>query len=75
MENKEIRILYLYEFKLGHTAADATRNINTAFGKGTVNERTTRRWLTRRLKNFVLETQALTICPADTHLLPLITLF
>jgi len=44
MENKEIRILYLYEFKLGHTAAEATRNINIAFGKGTVNERTTRRW-------------------------------
>lgn len=44
MENKEIRIIYLLEFKLGHSAAEATRNINAAFGAGTASERTTRRW-------------------------------
>ncbi|XP_012225710.1 histone-lysine N-methyltransferase SETMAR-like [Linepithema humile] len=44
MENKEIRLIYLYEFKLGHSAAEATRNINTAFGEGSASERTTRRW-------------------------------
>ncbi|RLU17526.1 hypothetical protein DMN91_009761 [Ooceraea biroi] len=44
MENKEIRIISLYEFKLGHSAALATRNINTAFGEGSANERRTRRW-------------------------------
>jgi transposase len=55
MENKEIRIIYLYEFKLGHIAAEATRNINTAFGKGTVSERTTRRWFEK-------------FCSGDTNL-------
>ncbi|EZA58510.1 Histone-lysine N-methyltransferase SETMAR, partial [Ooceraea biroi] len=37
-------IISLYEFKLGHSAALATRNINTAFGEGSANERRTRRW-------------------------------
>lgn len=44
MDKKEIRIIYLYEFNLGHNAAEATRNINTAFGNGTASDRTTRRW-------------------------------
>lgn len=34
VENKENRAIYV--FKLGHTAAEATRNINAAFGEGTV---------------------------------------
>ncbi|EFN85167.1 hypothetical protein EAI_12923, partial [Harpegnathos saltator] len=29
MECKEMRIIFLYEYKLGHSAAEATRNINT----------------------------------------------
>ena len=44
MEKSQERILFLYEFKLGHKAAEATRNINSAFGADTVSERTTRRW-------------------------------
>ncbi|EFN81026.1 Histone-lysine N-methyltransferase SETMAR, partial [Harpegnathos saltator] len=42
MENKEMRIIFLYEYKLGHSAAEATRNINTAFGEGSVSDRTIR---------------------------------
>ena len=30
----DLRILYVYKFKLGQSAAQATRNINTAFGEG-----------------------------------------
>ncbi|XP_047567353.1 histone-lysine N-methyltransferase SETMAR-like [Lutra lutra] len=41
---KDLRILFLYEFKLGHSAATASRNINSVFGKGSVSERTIRWW-------------------------------
>ena len=34
----------LHEFKLGHSAAEATRNINSAWGMESVAERTVRRW-------------------------------
>ncbi len=44
MKNREIRLIYLYEFKLGHKATEACTNINSAFGKGTVNVRTVQRW-------------------------------
>ncbi|XP_064130194.1 histone-lysine N-methyltransferase SETMAR-like [Loxodonta africana] len=41
---KDLRILFLYEFKLGHSAAEASRNINSVFGGGSVSERTVRWW-------------------------------
>lgn len=41
---KDLRILFLYEFKLGHTAATASRNIISVFGEGSVSERTIRWW-------------------------------
>ncbi|VFV45721.1 histone-lysine n-methyltransferase setmar [Lynx pardinus] len=41
---KDLRILFLYEFKLGHSAATASRNINSVFGEGSVSERTIRWW-------------------------------
>jgi len=44
MDQSQIRVIFLYEFKLGNNAAEAARNINTAFGEGTASERTTRRW-------------------------------
>lgn len=34
MNSHEIEIIFLYEFKLGHSAAKAARNINMAFGEG-----------------------------------------
>ena len=43
MEKKQLRAIFLYEFKLGHKAAEATRNINSAFGQGTTNKRTMQR--------------------------------
>ncbi|XP_028018748.1 histone-lysine N-methyltransferase SETMAR-like [Balaenoptera acutorostrata] len=44
MSSKDLRILFLYEFKLGHSAATASRNINSVFGEGSVSERTIRWW-------------------------------
>lgn len=44
MEGSQKRLLFLYEFKLGHNAAEATRNICRAFGADAANERTTQRW-------------------------------
>jgi len=52
----EIRTIILYEFKLGHNAAEATRNINNAMGKGSVTESTMRRWFGKfRIGDFSLE--------------------
>jgi [histone H3]-lysine36 N-dimethyltransferase SETMAR len=47
MNKSEIRVIFLYELKLGHNAAEATRNINHAFGEDTANERTTQRWFAK----------------------------
>lgn len=44
MEKNQIRAIYLYEYKLGHGAAEASRNINGAIAQGTINERSMRRW-------------------------------
>lgn len=44
MHKKQGRPIFLYEFKPNHKAAAATRNINQAFGQGTVNERTMWLW-------------------------------
>jgi [histone H3]-lysine36 N-dimethyltransferase SETMAR len=44
LSKHEIRIILLHEFKLGHSAAEATRNINSAWGNDTVADRTARRW-------------------------------
>ena len=43
----DLRILYVYKFKLGHSAAQATRNINITFGEGSAAESTIRRWFTK----------------------------
>jgi len=45
MEKKQLRTIFLYEFKrLGYKAAEATRNVNSAFGQGTANESTMQCW-------------------------------
>ena len=38
-EKKQIRVIFLFEFKMGHKAAEATRNMNT-IGPGTAKEQT-----------------------------------
>lgn len=44
MKKKQIRLIFLFEYKLGRRAAEAARNINEAFGRGTANERTVQWW-------------------------------
>ena len=43
----DLWILDVYEFKLGHSAAQATRNINISFGDSSATESTMRRWFAK----------------------------
>ena len=44
MEKKQIRVIFLFQFKLGRKAAETTRDINQTFGIGTTTARTARWW-------------------------------
>nr|CAD26968.1 transposase [Meloidogyne chitwoodi] len=46
-EKKRIRERLLHEFQLGHTAAEAARNIKKALGDNALDESTARRWFTK----------------------------
>ena len=47
MQKKQIRTIFLFQFKLGRKAAETARDINEAFGPGTTTERTAQWWLMR----------------------------
>ena len=38
LDKKQIRVIFLFKFKMGHKAAETTRNINNVFGPETANE-------------------------------------
>ena len=40
LDKKQIQGIFLFEFKMGHKAAETTHNINNTFGPGTANEHT-----------------------------------
>ena len=44
LDKKQIRVIFLFEFKMGHKAVETTRNINNTFGPGTANECTVQWW-------------------------------
>ncbi|XP_045390617.1 histone-lysine N-methyltransferase SETMAR-like [Lemur catta] len=50
LDKKQIRAIFLFEFKMGHKAAETTRNINNAFGPGTAKERTVQWWFKKFCK-------------------------
>ncbi|XP_055238137.2 histone-lysine N-methyltransferase SETMAR isoform X2 [Gorilla gorilla gorilla] len=50
LDKKQIRAIFLFEFKMGRKAAETTRNINNAFGPGTANERTVQWWFKKFCK-------------------------
>ena len=47
MQNREIHLIFRYEFKLGHNVREAAKNVNYAFGKGTTADRTAQRYFQR----------------------------
>ena len=50
LDKKEIRVVFLFKFKMGHKAAETTRNINNAFGPGTANECIVQWWFKKFCK-------------------------
>ena len=40
LARKQIHAIFLFEFKMGHNAAETTHNINNAFSPGTANQST-----------------------------------
>ena len=38
LDKKQIRVIFLFKFEMGHKAVETTHNINNAFGPGTDNE-------------------------------------
>ena len=44
LNKKQIRAVFLFEFKMSHKAAVTTHNISNAFGPGTANEHTIQWW-------------------------------
>lgn len=44
MDKKQIRTIFLFQFKLGRKAAETARDINDAFGPGTTNEHMAQWW-------------------------------
>ncbi|EYC26089.1 hypothetical protein Y032_0011g1552 [Ancylostoma ceylanicum] len=47
MSQRDFRTMMLYEFKLNHSAAEAARNLDLAFGSESPFERTTRCWFAK----------------------------
>ncbi|KAE9412079.1 hypothetical protein Angca_003844, partial [Angiostrongylus cantonensis] len=47
MNQRDIRVVFLYQWQSGHNAAAGARNVNTAYGDGFVNELTIRHWYTK----------------------------
>lgn len=40
LDKKQIQVIFLFGFKMGHKAAETAYNINNEFGSGTANEGT-----------------------------------
>ena len=50
LDKKQIQAIFLFEFKISHTAAETTHNINHTFCSGTASERTGQRWFKKFYK-------------------------
>ena len=50
LNKKQIRAIFLFEFKMSHKAAVTTHNINNVFGPGTANERIVQWWFKKFCK-------------------------
>ncbi|EAW62788.1 hCG2041792, partial [Homo sapiens] len=50
LDKKPIRVIFFFEFKMDHKAAETTCNVNNAFGSGTTNECTVQWWFKKFCK-------------------------
>ena len=50
LEKRQIRAIFLLEFKMGHKAAETTCNLSNAFGLGTASEHTVWWWFKKFCK-------------------------
>ena len=62
LDKKQIRAIFLFEFKMGHKTAQTTCKINIGFGPGTANECTVQWWF----KKFSKDMRALKMKSAVT---------
>ena len=44
LDKKQIQVIFLFKFKMGHKAVETTHNIYSAFGSGIANEHTVLWW-------------------------------
>ena len=49
-DKKQIWVVFLFEFKMGHKAVETTHNINSVFGPRTVNECIVQWWFKKIYK-------------------------
>ena len=52
LDEKQIQAIFLFEFKMGHKAAETIHNINNAFGPETANECTVQWWFKTFCKGY-----------------------
>ena len=50
IDKKQIRVIFLFKFKISHKAVETTRNINNTFGPGTADECTVQWWFKKFFK-------------------------
>ena len=50
LDKKQILAIFLFEFKMGHKAAETAHNIDNVFGPGTANPRTVQWWFKKFCK-------------------------
>ena len=68
LDKKQIQAFSLFEFKMGHKAADTTHNISTAFGPGIANRHTAQWWFKKFCKeDESLEDEECSGQPSEIH--------
>ena len=50
LDKKQIRVIFLFELKMGHKAVETAYNTNDTFGPGTANEYTVQWWFKKFCK-------------------------
>ena len=50
LDKKQIGVIFLFKFKMGHKVMETTHNINNTFGPGTANKHTVQWWVKKFCK-------------------------